>query len=72
MHGPYRYTSIPNHWAIFLLILGFGIMANAVFMMIITTLAFFITLPFFLKMQETVLADKYGPIYSEYRKIVKL
>jgi protein-S-isoprenylcysteine O-methyltransferase Ste14 len=71
MQGPYKYTSIPNHWAIFVLILGFGIMVNAFFMIMFTVLSFFVTLPFFLKMQENVLVEKYGPIYSEYKKIVK-
>jgi protein-S-isoprenylcysteine O-methyltransferase Ste14 len=71
MQGPYKYTSIPNHWGIFILILGFGIMVNTVFVVIITTIAFFITLPIFLKMQETVLVEKYGDTYKEYRKIVK-
>ncbi|MEI6581018.1 MAG: hypothetical protein WCO07_02485, partial [bacterium] len=71
LHGPYKYTSIPNHWGIFILILGFGIMVNAVFMIVLTTFSFFLTLPVFLKMQETVLSEKYGTPYTEYRKIVK-
>lgn len=72
MRGPYKYTSIPNHWAIFILILGFGVMANAFFMVIFSSICFVITLPYFLKMQEVVLVEKYGSIYTEYRKIVKL
>ena len=71
MQGPYKYTSIPNHWGIFILMLGFGIMINAVFMIILTAVSFLFTLPVFLKMQETVLAEKYGAPYLEYRKIVK-
>ena len=71
MIGPYKYTSIPNHWAIFFLILGFGILINAVFVIGIMTLVFLVTLPSFLKMQETVLIEKYGEPYKEYRKIVK-
>jgi protein-S-isoprenylcysteine O-methyltransferase Ste14 len=46
-------------------------MLNTVFVVIVTTVAFFITLPIFLKMQETVLVEKYGDTYKEYRKIVK-
>jgi protein-S-isoprenylcysteine O-methyltransferase Ste14 len=71
MRGPYKYTSIPNHWAIFILILGFGIMVNAFFMVVFATFCFVITLSYFLKMQEVVLAEKYGSIYTEYRKVVK-
>lgn len=71
MRGPYKYTSIPNHWAIFILILSFGVMVNAFFMVVFTTFCFVITLSYFLKMQEVVLAEKYGSIYTEYRKIVK-
>jgi protein-S-isoprenylcysteine O-methyltransferase Ste14 len=71
MHGPYKYTSIPNHWGIFILMLGFGIMINAVFMIIFTIISFLFTLPVFLKMQENVLAEKFGVPYLEYRKTVK-
>lgn len=71
MRGPYKYTSVPNHWGMFLLILGFGIMINAVFVVILTTFSFLLTLPVFLKMQEIVLVEKYGDKYKEYRKIVR-
>jgi len=71
MQGPYKYSSIPNHWAVFFLILGFGVLINAAFAVVITILAFALTLPKFLKMQETVLVEKYGNPYQEYRKIVK-
>ncbi|MEK7572702.1 MAG: hypothetical protein AAB493_02520 [Patescibacteria group bacterium] len=71
MQGPYKYTSIPNHWGIFILMLGFGIMINAVFMIILTIVSFLFTLPVFLKMQENILAEKYGVPYLEYRKTVK-
>jgi protein-S-isoprenylcysteine O-methyltransferase Ste14 len=69
--GLYRYTSIPTHWGMFLLILGFGIMINAFFMVIITTISFFVTLPVFLKMQKNVLTEKYGEQYKEYKKTVR-
>jgi len=69
--GLYRYTSIPTHWGIFLLILGFGILINAFFMVVITTLSFFATLPFFLKTQKNVLSERYGDQYKEYKKKVR-
>ena len=71
MRGPYKYSSIPNHWAIFFLILGFGVLINAAFAVLVTILAFFATLYKFLKMQEAVLVEKFGEPYKEYKKIVK-
>lgn len=71
MQGPYKYTSIPTHWGIFLLILGFGVMVNAGFIVILTTFSFLLTLPAFLKMQEMVLIEKYGDVYKEYKKTVR-
>ena len=69
--GIYKYTSIPNHWGVFLLILGFGILINAFFMVLITAFVFIATLPFFLMMQKNVLTEKYGDQYKEYKKTVR-
>jgi len=70
--GPYCYTRSPTHWGLFLLLLGFGIITNAVFVVLFTILAFIITRFTFLKKEEEALAEKYGSPYTEYRKSVKL
>lgn len=71
MKGPYRYTSIPNHWAIFFLLLGFAVLINASITIVLTILAYFVTLPSFLKMQEKVLIEKFGEPYRKYKEIVR-
>jgi len=69
--GPYCYTRTPTHWGLFLLALGFGFILNALFVIILTIISFVITKLFFLKKQESILEDKYGKPYLDYKKIVK-
>ncbi|MEI8174562.1 MAG: methyltransferase [bacterium] len=70
--GPYRLTRSPTHWGLFFLMLGFGIVANAVFVVLTTLISFLISRLVFLDKQEDVLALKYGEHYLEYKKSVKL
>ena len=69
--GPYCYTRSPTHWGLFLLMLGFGILANALFVVIFTVIAFILTKLVFLKKEEAILAKKYGTPYLEYKKLVR-
>ena len=69
--GPYRYTRSPTHWGLFFLMLGFGIIANAVFVILSTFISFFIAKFIFLNREEAVLAEKYGAPYLEYKKHVR-
>jgi protein-S-isoprenylcysteine O-methyltransferase Ste14 len=70
-HGPYRYTRSPTHFGLLFLMLGFGIMNNALFMIILSILSFIVTKLIFLKEEEKILAEKYGIPYLEYKKSVK-
>ncbi|MEO5635077.1 MAG: methyltransferase [Candidatus Paceibacterota bacterium] len=70
--GPYSYTRSPTHWGLFFLILGFGIISNALFLVLSTLVAFLITRFVFLEKEELILAQKYGTPYLEYQKIVNL
>jgi len=70
-HGPYRYTKSPTHFGLFLMMLGFGIMINALFIVIFSIISFFITKSIFLKKEEKILTQKYGTSYVEYKKSVK-
>lgn len=70
--GPYCYTRSPTHWGLFFLMLGFGIISNAVFLVLSTLLSFLITRFVFLEKEEKILAEKYGTPYLEYKKIVNL
>lgn len=70
--GPYCYTRSPTHWGLFLLMLGFGIITNAVFVILFTLISFIITKFVFLGKEEAILAEKYGTPYLEYKKQVRL
>lgn len=69
--GPYQYTRSPTNWGLFFLMLGFGIMANAFFVILSTILSFIIARFVFVDKQEKILEEKYGVHYEEYKKTVK-
>jgi protein-S-isoprenylcysteine O-methyltransferase Ste14 len=69
--GPYCYTRSPTHWGLFLLLLGFSIIADAGFVATFTIVAFLVTKFVFLRKEEAILAAKYGTPYLEYKKFVK-
>lgn len=69
--GPYCYTRIPTQWGLFFLMLGFGIIANAFFVILFTILSFFISKFVFMGKHEKILSEKYGTAYTEYMKQVK-
>jgi protein-S-isoprenylcysteine O-methyltransferase Ste14 len=69
--GPYCYTRSPTHWGLFCLMLGFGIMVNAPFVILFTLLALLMTKFIFLNKEEAILEQKYGAPYKEYKQAVK-
>jgi protein-S-isoprenylcysteine O-methyltransferase Ste14 len=70
--GPYCYSRSPTHWGLFLLMLGFGFVANALLVILSTLISFFVSRMIFLRKQESILVEKYGQPYREYQKSVKL
>ena len=70
-HGPYCYTRTPTNFGLFFLILGFGMITNAFFVILFSVISFIIAKFIFLDKQEKVLAEKYGTPYLEYKKSVK-
>ena len=69
--GPYCYTRTPTNFGLFFLMLGFGMIANAFFVILFTLVSFIIAKFVFLDKEEKVLAAKYGTPYLEYKKSVK-
>lgn len=69
--GPYCYTRSPTHWGLFLMMLGFGLVANAFFVVVLTIVAFLIAKITFLRKEEEALEERYGTPYTEYKKSVK-
>lgn len=70
-NGPYRYTRSPTHFGLFFLMLGFGIIVNALFIIVFITISFFITKFVFLRKEEKILVEKYGAPFVEYQKSVR-
>ena len=69
--GPYCYTRNPIHWGLFLLMLGFGIMTNAFFIIFFTLFSLAVIKFLFIKKEELILTKKYGAPYIEYKKLVR-
>lgn len=69
--GPYIYTRIPTQWGLFLLMLGFGMISNAVFVILATFISFLISRFWFIAKHDQILLEKYGDAYSEYKNSVK-
>ena len=69
--GPYCYTRIPTQWGLFFLMLGFGIVMNAFFVIIFSIVSFLIARFVFIEKQEKILTEKYGAPYTEYKKLVR-
>ena len=51
--------------------LGFGLVANAIFIIVTTVISFVLTKFIYLKKEEAILEKKYGAPYLEYKKAVK-
>ena len=69
--GPYFFTRCPTHLGLFLLTLGFGLIANAIFIVISSAVSFLITKFVYLNHEEAILEKKYGNSYKEYKASVK-
>lgn len=69
--GPYRYLRSPTHFGLFIMTLGFSLIINSLFGVILTLIAYAITKLFFLRKEEKILENKYGEVYREYKKKVR-
>ena len=69
--GPYNYTRIPTQFGIFILMLGFGVIANAFFVIVSTVVSFLVVKFVFMARHDKLLLEKYGEAYAEYKKLVR-
>lgn len=69
--GPYQYLRSPTHFGLFIMTLGFGLIINSLFTIVFTIIGYTISKLFFLKKEEILLENKYGQVYSDYKKKVK-
>ncbi|MFA6177738.1 MAG: isoprenylcysteine carboxylmethyltransferase family protein [Candidatus Paceibacterota bacterium] len=71
-HGPYHYVRNPTNLGIFLMVVGFGIIANSFFVIFFALISSLVVKFAFLEKEEKILTAKYGEPYLEYIKSVKL
>jgi len=69
--GPYKYMRSPTHFGLFIVTLGFSLIINSLFGVILTLVAYIITKLFFLRKEEKLLEIKYGQVYIDYKKKVR-
>jgi len=69
--GPYRYLRSPTHFGLFMMAIGFSLIINSFFGVVLSILAQVITKLSFLKKEEKILEEKYGQVYRDYKKKVK-
>lgn len=71
LKGPYRYTRTPTQYGLLSLIFGFGFLMNSLNIVLLAILSFILGKFFFIKKQESLLSQKHGSHYLEYKKTVK-
>ena len=69
--GPYRFLSNPTHWGLSMLLFGFGITVNAMYVVSFTAIYFILDHLVFLRKQNDLLEEKYGEHFRDYKKSVK-
>ena len=69
--GPYKYTRNPTNFALTVIILGFGLIINSLFSVIFILITYFISKIIFIRKQDHILNERYGNVFSDYKKKVK-
>ena len=69
--GPYKYLRNPTHLGLFVTTLGFSLIINSLFGVILNVIAYFIVRLFLIKKEEKLLEIKYGQEYVDHKKNVK-
>ncbi len=69
--GPYKYSRNPTHIGLTIMILGLGFLLNSLFSVVLIIIASLLTKAIFLKEEESLLEEKYGQIYRDYKKKVR-
>ncbi len=69
--GPYTITRSPTHLGLFLMVIGLGFLFNSISIVATTVIAYILTRTVFLRKEESLLAEKYGDEYREYKRQVR-
>ena len=70
--GPYKLFRHPTYLGVFLMVLGFGIIIKSAFSILFILITYLIVKLVFVKKEERILEKKYGQIYLDYKKKVKM
>lgn len=71
IRGPYKYTRNPTNFGVFIITIGLGFLINSFFSIIFILLTYLISRIFFIKKQDSILEERYGDAFLEYKKKVK-
>ena len=71
IRGPYRYTRNPTNFGLTIATLGLGFIIGSLFAIIFIVIAYFISKFIFIKKQDSILEERYGNVFVEYKKRVK-
>ena len=69
--GLYRYSRNPTYLGTFLLLIGFGFIANGLLIVLGVALSFILIHFFILRREEGILEEKYGDEYRRYKSSVR-
>ena len=69
--GAYRYSRHPTYAGLFLLLVGFALLASSVVMILGALVSFFVVNSVFVKKEEALLLKKYGDEYERYKSRVR-
>lgn len=70
--GPYKYFKSPTHVGLTLLVLGYGLISNALCVILTTFIFALISNRVYIKKEEKILEARYGKSYTDYKNKVKL
>ena len=71
IRGPYKYTRNPTNFSLTFMALGLGFLINSFFSVVFILINYFISRIFFIKKQDSILEERYGEVFKDYKKKVK-
>lgn len=71
-YGPYKYFRHPTYLGVFFMVLGFGIVIKSMFSILFILITYLVVKLTFVKREEKILEEKYGQIYLDYKKKVRM
>lgn len=69
--GPYKFSRTPTHAGIAILMIGFGLLTNGDFVIILTLISAIVTRLVFVRRHESIFEKRHGEHYVAYKNKVK-